>query len=286
MNNPKQILIADAGGTKSTWLYQNTVTKQEKRFSTIGIHPLFLSARQIESIISKEVIPQLAGLESNQLQVFFYGTGCEAADRQGIVHQALQNTFSDAEIAVASDLLGATKALCGREKGIACILGTGSNSSLYNGEEIIKQQTSLGFWLGDEGSGGFMGKKILTDALRKKLPPDLQSKFTNSHRIDLDLTLKRMYQEPTPNQYAASFASFIRQNRGHEYIENLLDYSFGAFIALEILEYPNATEIPIHSTGGVAIAFTDAWVRNLEKHNLMAGNCIDDILPALAIYHQ
>jgi N-acetylglucosamine kinase-like BadF-type ATPase len=286
MNKPKQILVADAGGTKTAWLYVNTATQEQKRFTSLGIHPLFLSARQIENILLREVAPQFAHLTDGNLQIYFYGAGCEASDRQGIIHQAIQTAFPDADINVASDLLGAIKSLCGREPGIGCILGTGSNSAAYDGSQITQQQISLGFWLGDEGSGGYMGKTLLTDALRKKLPSDLQTKFEATHRLDLALTLKRMYQEPTPNQYAASFTSFLRLNRGHDYIENLLDRSFSQFIELELLNFNPINSLPVHCTGGVAVTFADAWERNLEKYNLVKGTISDDILPALAQYHE
>jgi N-acetylglucosamine kinase-like BadF-type ATPase len=286
MNKPKQILVADAGGTKTAWLYVNTATQEQKRFTSLGIHPLFLSARQIENILLREVAPQFASFPETDLQIFFYGAGCEASDRQGIIHQGIQTAFPDADINVASDLLGAVKSLCGKEAGVGCILGTGSNSAAYDGTQITQQQISLGFWLGDEGSGGYMGKELLTDALRKKLPADLQEKFEATHRLDLALTLKRMYQEPTPNQYAASFTSFLRLNRGHEYVEALLDRSFSLFIELELLNINNIESLPIHCTGGVATTFADAWQRNLKKYNLIVGTISDDILPALARYHQ
>ena len=198
------ILIADSGSTKCEWcLLQNG---KKKLLMTQGISPYFFDAVQIEEILRRELLP---GLKETKIEaIYYYGTGCGSAANRRMMKSAIKKVFPQADIDVAIDLMGAARSLCGKEKGIACILGTGSNSCYFNGKNILKNSPGLGYVLGDEGSGAYLGKKVLQYYLYNTFDEDLRYKFDARYVTNQSEILENLYKRPLPNRYLASFAPF------------------------------------------------------------------------------
>ncbi|HQR01823.1 MAG TPA: N-acetylglucosamine kinase, partial [Ferruginibacter sp.] len=204
-------LIADSGATKAEWCLLDG--KKKKIIYTQGLSPYFLTAEQIRDIINNELKPRLK--QSLPDEVYFYGTGCINPNNAKSVKKAIKACFPEARAEVTHDLLGAAKALCGNDKGIACILGTGSNSCYYNGKKIVKNSPGLGYVLGDEGSGAYLGKKVIQYFLYNTFDADLMDRFTAKFNTSSLEILEAVYKKPLPNRYLASFAIFLAENRGH-----------------------------------------------------------------------
>src|SRR4051794_23721235 len=210
-------LIADSGATKCEWRVVDN--GKEKTIFTTGISPYFLDTEQIVSLLQRELISNLDDLEI--AKVHFYGTGLGNPGNVKMICKALKNLFPAASIKADTDLLAAARALCGSQKGIACILGTGSNSCYYNGKKIMKSLASLGYILGDEGSGAYLGKKVLQYYLYNTFDEDLKSRFDAMFVTNQMEILETLYKKPFPNRYLASFAIFLSENRGNYMVENI-----------------------------------------------------------------
>jgi N-acetylglucosamine kinase-like BadF-type ATPase len=211
-------LIADSGSTKTEWC----LLKNNKPliFTTQGMSPYFVDGAGMEKIILQEVFPHLK--KTSVDEIHFYGTGCKNPVNIKMVKKVFQKLFKSASIDIDNDLSGAAKSLCGNEKGIACILGTGSNSCFYNGKKIIKNSPGLGFILGDEGSGAYLGKKVIQHFLYHIFDDDLRTRFDAKFITNDSEILEAVYKKPLPNRYLASFAIFLAENRGHYMIENII----------------------------------------------------------------
>ena len=246
-------LIADAGSTKTDWIVTNNllITKQIK---TKGINPFYQTESDIIQLISTEIKSQIDEIEINE--IYFYGAGC-TTEKQPIVANALKASFTNAKIEVDSDLLAAARALCGHSKGIACILGTGSNSCLYDGKNIIQNTSPLGFILGDEGSGAYLGKTLVSDFLKRQMPDNIADLFANKYRLTTKEAVENVYRQPLPNRYLAQFTPFLSENIAEPYCYNLVFDSFIAFFARNIVHYPDFRTLPIAFTGSVAYHFAD-----------------------------
>lgn len=228
------ILIADSGSTQTTWclLYP----RRKKLLHTQGMSPYFLTSAQMTEIMQRELVPAL-GRQVSVGEIHFYGTGCSNAANVRIVRQALGKVFSDARIHVSHDLMAAARALCGTQKGIACILGTGSNSCYYNGSRIMKNNPGLGYILGDEGSGSYLGRKVLQYYLYHTFDDELRMRFEKRFGFGSnakDEILDHVYKSPLANRYLASFSPFLAENRGHYMIENILEDSINDFFFYQI----------------------------------------------------
>src|SRR5688572_747733 len=190
------ILIADSGSTKTDWCYIKNGKK--KKISTQGISPYFLTGDQIQQLLGKELLPYI---KQEPVKVHFYGTGCANPGNAKTVSRALAFTFPSAKVTVDHDLMAAARALCGTEKGVACILGTGSNSCYFNGKNIMKNSPGLGYVLGDEGSGAYLGKKVIQYFLYKTFEPDLMDRFNAKFNVSSTDILDAVYKQPLPNRY-------------------------------------------------------------------------------------
>ena len=275
-------LIADSGSTKTEWCLING--KSTKTFFTQGLSPYFLSAEQIEYIIKEELSIKLKKIEPDE--IFFYGTGCSNADNVKLVKKAIQKVFVHAKIAVDHDLMGAAKALCGHEKGIACILGTGSNSCYYNGKKIVKNSPGLGYVLGDEGSGAYLGKKVIQYFLYKTFDEDLMDRFNAKYNTNSDEILTAVYKKPLPNRYLAAFTVFLVENRGHYMIENIIEDSFNEFFFNHIYKYRESWTMPINFTGSVAYGFRDVLKEMCSSYELHLGKVIKKPMDGLVKFHH
>ncbi|MDX1904844.1 MAG: N-acetylglucosamine kinase [Thermonemataceae bacterium] len=277
------ILIADSGSSKTDWVVldkQNTL----HQFKSVGINPYFWTQEQVEEEIKKHIIPQTQAYKITK--IYFYGAGCSTEAKKSIIFDALTNSFKNSKIFIEHDLLAAARALCGKSEGIACILGTGSNACAFDGEKITASPINLGFWLGDEGSGGWLGKSLLTAYLHKEMPEDLLTTFSNSYVISLEDVLENAYQKPFPNRYFASFTPFFSEHIGQPFIKSLIELNFKLFLEKYVLKLPAAKSLPIHFVGSVAFYFQDILKNILESFDLKKGNILQSPIEGLIMYHK
>jgi N-acetylglucosamine kinase-like BadF-type ATPase len=275
-------LIADSGSTKTEWcLLKNNKTTI---FTSQGMSPYFVNAAQVESILQKEVIPFLK--KNNPDEIYFYGTGCKNPGNVKMFKKVFQKMFNDASVHVDHDLSGAAKALCGNEKGIACILGTGSNSCYYNGKRIVENSPGLGFILGDEGSGAYLGKKVVQHYLYHIFDDDLHARFDAKFVTTDAEILESVYKKPLPNRYLASFAIFLAENRGHYMIENIIEDGLNDFFYTHLISYRESSKLPVHFTGGIAYGFKDVIQQLCTGYDLQLGTILRSPMEGLVRYHK
>jgi glucosamine kinase len=275
-------LIADSGSTKTEWCLMNG--KSAKTFYTQGLSPYFLSAEQIEYVINEELKGKLKNTEPDE--IFFYGTGCSNIDNVKLVKKAISKVFTNATVYVDHDLMGAAKALCGHDKGIACILGTGSNSCYYNGKKILKNSPGLGYVLGDEGSGAYLGRKVIQYFLYNTFDEDLMDRFNAKYNTNSDEILSAVYKKPLPNRYLAAFTGFLVENRGHYMIENIIEDSFNDFFFNHVFKYRESWTMPINFTGSVAYGFSDVLKEMCSSYELQLGKVIKKPMDGLVKFHR
>ncbi len=275
------ILIADSGGTKTEWvLCENGVLKG--RFQTDGINPFITSEERISEIISKQVREQLH--RNSPGKIYFYGAGCSSTENKELLHKHLRNTFGSACIEVEHDLLAAARALCGKEKGIVSILGTGSNACVFNGETITKQITSLGFYLGDEGSGAYIGKTLLNSFFYNELPEELHQKFVECYHLSLNDVLDTVYKKPAANAYLASFTRFLKDEIDHPYCIALVTDCFDLFFKKHVNKWGG--NLTVHALGSVAYHFKDQLILAAIENNKQIGNVLLNPIEGLINYHR
>jgi len=246
-------LIADSGSTKTHWCVTDNAVVVKNIF-TKGINPFYQTEDEILSEVNLHLIPQVQGLQIDE--IFFYGTGCSFPEKKAMVSRALGHHFKGIVIEIESDLLGAARSLFGRNEGIACILGTGSNSCLYDGKTIVENVSPLGFMLGDEGSGAVLGKKLVADCLKNQLPAELKAKFMAQYELTPELILENVYKKPFPNRFLAGFAPFLLQNIEEPAIFNLVYDSFDEFFVRNVMQYP-LEGLKVGFIGSIAFHFKD-----------------------------
>lgn len=275
-------LIADSGNTKCEWCLIDG--KKKKTVVTKGISPYFLTSEQIVDLLATELLPKLKGAEVEE--VFFYGSGCATAANKQIVKKSVQRTFKGASVMVDHDLLGACRALSGGNKGIVCILGTGSNSCYFNGKKVVKNSPGLGYVLGDEGSGTYLGKKVLQYYLYNTFDEDLKFRFDQTYNITSGEILDKIYKEPLPNRYLASFVGFLVENRGHYMIENIIEDGVNDFFFHHICKYAESWTLPVHFAGSIAFGFKDVVLDLCHSYELEPGTILKTPMEGLIKYHQ
>ena len=275
------ILIADSGSTKCEWCLVGDGKK--KTILTSGISPYFLGKEQIIALLHKELFPKLKSAQP--MEVHYYGTGLSAIENVAILKAALKQVFPTAAINVATDLIGAARALCGHDKGIVCILGTGSNSCYYNGKKIVKNSPGLGYILGDEGSGAYLGRKVIQYYLYKTFDEELMLAFDNKFATDQSAILDNVYKQPFPNRYLASFTHFLAENRGHYMVENILEDGINDFFFTHLHKYGQSWTSTINFTGSVAFAFRDVIKDLCHSYELDLGKIIKAPMAGLVAFH-
>ena len=276
------ILIADSGATKADWRLVNpdgTVSS----LATSGISPVFLDEAGITAILRDELLPAQNGAEVSH--IYFYAAGIVSDEVSSKVCDALHGVFPDAACEAASDLLAAARALCGNKPGIACILGTGSNSCFYDGEQIVSNVRAGGFILGDEAGGAWFGKQLLSDFVKGLLPQNLTDELVRRYGIDYPTIVQKVYREPLPSRYLASFAPFIEEHGNHPYIKNLLRNGFDAFLLRNVVQY-DYRRYPVHFTGSVAWHFRELLGRCLTAAGMRQGTIVQRPIEALTEYHR
>lgn len=277
------LLIADSGATKTTWCLAGA--RKKTMLHTQGLSPYYFSAEEITATLEKELLPALGKKQPEA--IYFYGTGCATKPMQQIVASGIAGAFPNvAAIAVESDLTGAAKALCGHEKGIACILGTGSNSCVYNGKKITKNNPAPGYVLGDEGSGAYLGKKILQHFIYETFDEELMHKFRLAYNTDYRTILDHVYKKPWPNRYMASFTPFLSENRGHFMIENILEDGFSDFFMTHLYKYTETWSYPVSFCGSIAWHFRDKIQELCESFSITPGKILQAPIEGLVAYHK
>lgn len=273
------IIIADSGSTKTDWL----VIDNDKivNYKTVGINPFYQDSNDITKIISE--CKELSELKPES--IFFYGAGCAFEDKNNIVKEGIKSIIDCDHIEIASDLLAAARSMFGRNSGIACIMGTGSNSCFYNGKEIIHNVSPLGFMLGDEGSGAVIGKQLTSDCLKNQAPADIIKKFFEYTKSDAGTILNRVYKQPFPNRYLASLTKFIKANISDAYLHNMVKKCFIDFFVRNIYQYQDYSNQSIMFTGSIAYHFSDILSEAAKECNLSINNITESPLEGLKNYH-
>lgn len=260
------------------------INGKRKLLETQGLSPYFLQPDQIVEILKMELIPGLKNADPDI--IYFYGTGCANPANRKMVHKAIRKVFREADVQINHDLMGAARALCGTKKGVVCILGTGSNSCYFNGRTIIKNSPGLGYILGDEGSGAYLGRKVLQYYLYNTFDEDLRYKFDAKYVTTPVEILEHVYKKPLPNRYLASFAIFLAENRGHYMVQNIIEDGLNDFFFSHLCKYRESWKLPIHFVGSVAYGFRDVLKELCQSYEFELGNILQKPMDGLIAYHQ
>ena len=262
-------IIADSGSTKTHWvvLSDNQIVNE---FFTDGINPHFVDSNSIQAIVGEVISNDIRNTIS---KVSFYGSGCSGSEMCNIVNTALTALFPVSKIYLYNDLVASAKALFSTNSGVACILGTGSNAAVWNGDSFVRSIVSLGYVLGDEGSGAYIGRQLISDYFHKEVSDDVRSELENSYDMDLSNVLKNIYSEKYPNRYLAAFTKVLSANRGDSYVEILLENSFQAFIDFQLstLEF-DKNNLKVGFVGSVAFVFKDVLAKVLLANGYLIGD--------------
>ncbi|MCF8299306.1 MAG: hypothetical protein K9J13_17285 [Saprospiraceae bacterium] len=276
-------LIADSGSTKTEW---KLIDKGQilNSFITIGMNPYFIKSDEIHTVVENMITPFI---DKSQISgCYFYGSGCLAENNKLIVNEALSKSFGNAKIEVETDIVGAARALFQKSKGIACILGTGSNSCLYDGEKIIESVPSLGYIFGDEGGGVHIGKKLITAFLHNDLPNEISEKLISEFNLNRESILNSVYKEKYPNRYLASFSHFIKDNIDNYYIENIVKESFRDFLKFQISKYSDFQKTRISFIGSISYYFKEQLKYVLNESGLELFKVMKSPMDGLVEYHS
>ena len=275
------ILIADSGSTSTNWVLVEDGKSVQSLF-TPGINPFYQTPEEIAGEIATLT---LNVKPSSVKAIYFYGAGC-VADKIEMVKHAIAQSFTQSQIYVESDLVAAARGLLQHEAGIACILGTGSNSCFYNGKNIVSNVSPLGFILGDEGSGAVLGKKFIADCLKNQLPEELKNKFLTTFGLTANDIINHVYRKPFPNRYLAQFTPFLGENMAEPAIYNLIFDSFTDFFVRNVMQYPNFEEYPVSFVGSIAYYFKDILEVVAFELGITLGEIKQSPLEGLVAFHS
>lgn len=275
------ILIADSGSTKTQWCVAEG-GEVVRKIRTAGTNPYFQTPAEIREEIGKILYPAVASLPIRA--VFFYGAGCAFPEKNRVVEEILAGYFPG-PVAVESDLTGAARALCGSRPGIACILGTGSNSCLYDGRVITEHIPPLGFILGDEGSGAVLGRRLAGDWMKRQLPEALAEKFSRQYALTPAVLLENVYKRPFPNRFLASLSPFLLEHIEEPVVHALVSDSFRAFFTRNVMAYTDYTRYPVHFTGSIAYYYREVLQETAADLGITIGKIEQEPIGGLLAYH-
>lgn len=277
------ILIADGGSTKSSWC-QLDEAGNRVYFNTEGYNPDFITTEGIAQSLEKNLPDTLP--RQKVTEVHYYGAGVSSPKKAEVIAKAMRQIFPQAEVIVDHDLLASARALLGRKAGFAAILGTGTNSCLYDGDKITYNVDSLGYFLGDEGSGSFIGKRLLRDYLRGLLPDGLQEIFKEEFNLTREDILDKLYNQPLPNRFLASFAKFTYDHNNISYCREIVLQGFETFFANIVRHYPNYQDYTFNCIGSVGYNFRDALSQVAKDHGMEVGKIIRSPIDDLVAFHE
>ena len=276
------ILIADGGSTKTNWCLVNA-DGTRFHFNTEGYNPEFMGTAAILASLRASLPDALVPADVTELH--YYGASISSPAKVAVVAEAMRAVFTQARAHVDHDLLAAARALLGRRAGFAAILGTGTNSCVYDGRVITHTVDSLGYFLGDEGSGSFIGKRLLREYLREQLPGGLQQAFRDAYGLGREEILDRLYNQPLPNRFLASFAKFAYDHNNVSYCRQLVLDGFEAFFQNILAHYPDYTAHTFNCIGSVGYNFRDALTQVMTSHGMAVGKILRSPIDDLVSYH-
>lgn len=277
-------LIADSGSTKTDWVLMKGSTLI-KEIKTNGFNPYFQTREQIIPELIAGLKPHLADLLGKIDELYYYGAGCSTTENCAMIKDCLNSTIEIGEIHVAHDLLASARAVCKNEPGIACILGTGSNSCLFNGETIIENVPSFGYLWGDYGSGAQIGKYFIKHYFEETLPKELRSAFEEAG-YNREVILNGVYKNAMPSRYLASLNSFVNVHISHPFIKELVKECFNSFFVHQVNKYTSSKKYKVHSVGSIGFYYKEFLLEIASDHGYEIGNIIRSPIDGLMEFHS
>ncbi len=278
------IAIVDGGSTKCDWVVLENSGKISQKTETIGFNPNIINADFIPQEIEKN--QHLHFLKDHLEQIYFYGSGCGSPENAALVEAQLQKVFPRAQITVKEDMTAAAYAAYNGRPAIVCILGTGSNSCYFDGVTVKRDLPSLGFLIGDEGSGSAIGKQLLRRFFMKKLPKELHQDFVETYHLTIEDAIRNMYHNPRANAYLAEFNKFVVQRKQHSYFQNMVFDEMKNFFEYQVLPYEEAKEAEINFIGSIAYVYEDILRSAAAELNLKMGKIVQRPIESLVEYHK
>ena len=276
------LIIVESGSTKSDWVILNE-SKDRTYVKTMGFNPYFHDELIISSAIKNN--EKLKGVSKKVKQIFFYGAGCSSPELQDIVKTGLSAVFTNADIQVNHDLDACAYATYDGRAAISCILGTGSNSCYFDGERVSEEVPALAYVLGDEGSGSYYGKILLSKFLYKQLPADLHDDFKAQYQLNKEKIMRNVYFRPHANVYIASFMRFMSKHKTHPFVQSTIRVGMRKFMETHVLCFENATDVPVHFVGSIAFYFEDILREVAASLDLQVGVITNKPIEGLIEYH-
>ena len=278
------IAIVDGGSTKCDWVILENSGKISQKTESIGFNPNIINADLIPQEIEKN--PHLFLIKNQLDYIYFYGSGCGTVENALFVETQLQKVFPYSKVTVKEDLTAAAYAAYNGKPAIVCILGTGSNSCYFDGESIRRDLPSLGFLIGDEGSGSALGKHLVRRFFMKKLPQDLHQEFVETYHLTIEDAIKNMYHNPRANAYLAEFNKFVVQRKQHPYFQNMVFDEMKNFFEYQVLPYEEAREAEINFIGSIAYYYEDILRAAAAELNLTVGHIVQKPIESLVEFHK
>jgi len=276
------ILLIDSGSTNTSFVLLGENDHSEI-YKSKGFNPYYYNKNEFYDLLRNELYFKVKGKGVHQ--VFYYGSGCSSDANCELVETTLTRFFPSAEILVEHDLFGAAIALFGRKRGIACILGTGSNSCLWDGERILENVPSLGYMLGDEGSGTYLGKIMLTAILSGEANPEIAKAFYREYKLSFSSSLEKIYREPNPNLFFSSLSEFAHRHIDHSWCQDMIKRNFTDFVDKQVSKYSTCQTSPVSFIGSVAYHFQDLLKEVLDDNNITFGKVMRNPMEGLIDYH-
>jgi len=278
------ILIADGGSTKADWIAIHKDKKEAFRVRTLGLNPEVITEIELKNRIVNMF--QLMQIKKEVTEIYFYGAGCGTPVATKILQDVLESIFTDAKVTVAEDMLAAVYAAAGNKPAIVCILGTGSNSCYFDGDQIHMKAASLGYIIMDEASGNYFGKRLLRAYYYERMPKGIAQKFESQFNLEADFIKKNLYREQNPNMYLATFAQFMFEFKEDKYVKKIIRKGFQEFFKYRILPFEKGLETPLYFIGSIAFYFRDILEEVAEKYNLKITDVIQRPIDNLLEYHK
>ncbi|MBS1589867.1 MAG: N-acetylglucosamine kinase [Bacteroidetes bacterium] len=277
------LLLVESGSTKTDWCVVSSKGSM-KHLQTSGINPYLQTIEQITELLKSE-LPDRAAFSAVS-KIIFYGAGASQPEQQNKLKHILADYFDISNTEVSCDMMAAARGLCGNQKGIVCILGTGSNSCFFDGEMIKDKHPSLGYIAGDEGSGNYMGKRVLQYYAYHTFDDELRQAFEYLFGSNLSKIILQLYGNPFPNRYLAGFVQLLKENRGHYMVENIIEDSLNDFFHFHLMKFRESWKLPIHFTGSVAYEFKDVIANLCHQYEMELGIIEKSPLERLVNYHR
>lgn len=278
------ILICDSGSTKADWAVCLKGGNITETIETRGLNPLFQTVDEMLGILKSE--DRFMVLRNNIGEVHFYGVSCSAEERKNRIRETLSTYFPNAKVSVEHDLLGAVRAVYDGKPCSVNILGTGSNSCMFNGKEVVDEIGGLGYILGDEAGGAYFGKMILSAYLNRELSGELQNCLANEMSLSREIIIENVYRQPHANVYLASFAKLLARFRNELQVQRIVQFGFEEFITKHLIKYESPSDLPAHFVGSVAYHHRDILINALNIHGIRPGKIVARPLEGLAAFHS